>query len=362
MEQARPELARLGVGVGVALVGQHVDPQAEHLAVVVQGQLAVHVEVAGEPGRDQVAGAVLDPLDRPADQQRGRGGDHVARVDGHLVAEAAAEVGRDDLDLVLGQPGDQREHRPVGVRGLGGHVDGDLAGDRVDVGHAAAGLHRGRVAAGVEGVEADHPVGLLEGPVGGLLVAGLPVVDAVVLLVFLVVPDDRGAGLEALLRGDDHRQRVVVDLDQLEGVVGDVGVLGDHAGDLLALHAHLVGGQHGLGVAGQGRHPGQVVLGQQLAGDDRHHPGEGLGGRGVDRVDPGVGDRAAQDRHVQHARQVDVVDVVAPALEEAVVLLALDAPAQPALGRVLFGHLGLPSWRRWWRCRTGASWPSTAPR
>jgi hypothetical protein len=32
-----------------------------------------------------------------------------------------------------------------------------------------------------------------------------------------------------------------------------------------------------------------------------HHPVEGLGGRGVDRVDAGVGHRAAQDRHVQHA-------------------------------------------------------------
>ena len=157
VEQAGLELARLGVGVGVALVGQHVDPQAEHLAVVAQGQLALHVEVAGEPGGDQVAGAVLDPLDRPPDQQRGRGGDHIAGVDRDLVAEAAADVGRDDLDLVLGQAGDQREHRPVGVRGLGGHVDGGLAGDRVDVGHAAAGLHRGRVAAGVEGVEARPP-------------------------------------------------------------------------------------------------------------------------------------------------------------------------------------------------------------
>ena len=156
-----------------------------------------------------------------------------------------------------------------------------------------------------------------------------------------------------------HARIISIDTSAAAALPGVVAVV---TGDLLALHAHLVGGQHGLGVAGQGRHPGQVVLGQQLAGDHRHHPGQGGGGRGVDRVDPGVGHRAAQDRHVQHPGQVDVVDVVAPALEEAVVLLALDAPAQPALGRVLFGHLGLPSWRRWWRCRTGASWPSTAPR
>ena len=49
-----------------------------------------------KPGRDQVLGPLLDPLHGAAEQQRGRGGHHVARVHGHLVAEPAADVGRDD--------------------------------------------------------------------------------------------------------------------------------------------------------------------------------------------------------------------------------------------------------------------------
>ena len=147
--------------------------------VALERQLAVHVVVAGEAGRDQVAGAVLDPLHRPADQERGGRRDDVARVDRHLVAEAAADVRRDDPDLVLGQAGDDREQRPVRVRRLRGHVDRRLAGRRVHVGDAAAALERRRVAARVERVERDDPVGLGEGPVGRLLVAGLPVVDAV---------------------------------------------------------------------------------------------------------------------------------------------------------------------------------------
>src|SRR5690606_569429 len=47
-----------------------------------------------------------------------------------------------------------------------------------------------------------------------------------------------------------------------------------------------------------------------------------LGGRGVDRGDAGVGERAAQDRPVQHAGELDVVEVAAPAPQEPGVLLA----------------------------------------
>ena len=55
------------------------------------------------------------------------------------------------------------------------------------------------------------------------------------------------------------------------------GVLvgGDHEGHLLALEAHLVAGQHGLGVVGDGGHPGQAERLQVLRGDDRGHVGLG---------------------------------------------------------------------------------------
>ena len=156
------ELRRLRVGERVALVGEHLHAQARHRPVVLQRELAVHVEVAREAGRDQVAGAVLDPLHRPAEQERRRGRDDVARVDGHLVAEPAADVGRDDLDVLLRQPGDEREHRAVRVRRLRGHVDRRLAGRRVDVGDAAAALERSRVAARVVRDEPDDLVRLGE--------------------------------------------------------------------------------------------------------------------------------------------------------------------------------------------------------
>jgi len=111
-----------------------------HGAVALRGQLGVDVVVAGEAVGLQVFGAVLDPLDRQAGLDGGDAGDDVAGIDGYLAAEAAADVGRDDANLVLRDAGDEREDGADGVRRLGGHVDGELALDLVEGGDAAAGL------------------------------------------------------------------------------------------------------------------------------------------------------------------------------------------------------------------------------
>ena len=79
VEQAGLELRRLGVGEERALVGQQRRAQAEHRAVALQRELSAHVVVAGEARGDQVLGAILDPLHRVAEQERGGRGDDVAR-------------------------------------------------------------------------------------------------------------------------------------------------------------------------------------------------------------------------------------------------------------------------------------------
>ena len=330
MQQPDLELAGLGVGEERPVVGVGPDPDGQDLAVLAQRHLAVQVDVPGEAGRDQVAGLVLDPLDRPLQQDGGQDRADVAGVDRDLVAEPAADVRGDDPDHVLGQLGHQRHRGPDDVRGLGGHVDGELRGGPVEVGDRPAALDRRGVRARVVQLQPGDHVGLLEGAVGALAVADLPVVDDVVVLVLLVVADHRRARGQRLRRVDDRRQRLVLDVDQLARVLGDVGVVGDDAGHLLALEAHLVGGQHGLGVVGQRRHPGQVAGRHHLAGQHQVHAGDLPGPAGVDRLDPGVGQRAAQDLHVQHAGQRDVVGVVALAADEPAVLDPLAAGAQPA--------------------------------
>src|SRR5207237_6503342 len=90
------------------------------------------------------------------------------------------------------------------------------------------------------------------------------------------------------------------------------------------------------------RHPGELVLRHQLAGHDRDDARDGGGGRGVDGLDPSVGVRAAEDDHVEHPRQHDVVEIVALAADEARVLGALAGFADAAVGSGLDCHLYSP--------------------
>jgi hypothetical protein len=116
------------------------------------------------------------------------------------------------------------------------------------------------VDAGVEHLLLHGDVGFLEGAPGRLPVPVIPLEDDVVGLLGLVVPDDRGVRVESSRRLDDNWQRLVVDLDQLERVLGRVPVVGDDEGHLLSLEADLVRGQDSLGVARDGGHPGQALL------------------------------------------------------------------------------------------------------
>ncbi len=105
------------------------------------------------------------------------------------------------------------------------------------------------MAARIERIQFHDPIGPGKGRVRLRFVARFPVVDMVVLLTLFLIADQGRARLERLLRGDDRRQHVVVDLDQRGGVDGDVRIGRDHTGDLLTLEAHFIGGQHRLGVA-----------------------------------------------------------------------------------------------------------------
>ena len=206
VEEPGRELRRLGGAVEGAVVGDHVDPQAGDLAVL-RAHLCAHDVVAGEPRRDEVLGPVLDPLDRHAGDDRAGDRAHVAGIDGDLVAEAAADVLALDPDHVLGEPGDVRVDRAVGVRRLVAVVDVELAGLRVEVGDHAAGLERRRVAARIDDVARHDGVGLGERAIRRLLVAGLPGrAREVVALPGLVVADQRRVGVERLARVDDRGQ------------------------------------------------------------------------------------------------------------------------------------------------------------
>src|SRR5262249_54580355 len=137
VEEAGGELGRLGDPVERPVVGQHVDPQAQDLAFPGGGDLAVHVVVAGKGGRHQVLGAALPPLDRGSGTDAADNAAHVTGVNPDLVAESAADIRGNDLNLLLGKARDQGVQGAVGVGGLGGGPDGQLPGDLVHVGYRA---------------------------------------------------------------------------------------------------------------------------------------------------------------------------------------------------------------------------------
>ena len=139
--------------------------------------------------------------------------------------------------------------------------------------------------------------------------------------------EDEGVLLERLVRIDDDRQRLVVDEDRGDAVGGGVAARRDDRRDLLALVHDGVGRQHHLHVAGEGRHPVELVALQVLAGDDRGDARDLQRLRAVDRLDLRVGVRAADDVEPEHARQDEVVDVLAGAADEPRILLALDRVA-----------------------------------
>ena len=153
-------------------------------------------------------------------------------------------------------------------------------------------------------------------------------------------------------RVHDHLERLVVDLDELGRVARKLAGLGDDGDDGLADVAHLADGEREvLDVrAGHARDLEERV-GERRDLLARQRPVDAvdrLGRRDVDPRDVRVGVRAAHEVEVAHPVPLDVVDEDALALQEALVLLALDALAAPALLRRLdllggdrrLGHLG----------------------
>jgi hypothetical protein len=98
-------------------------------------------------------------------------------------------------------------------------------------------------------------------------------------------------------------------------------------------------GKDHLRVRHERRHPVQVVLLEILAGDHREHALDGHRLRGVDLHDLRVRVRAPHDVEIEHPRQLDVVDVGAPAADEARIFLAPDRmPHASDFGRGLEVH------------------------
>ena len=322
-----------------AEVGQRLDPEPRDLTLAGARDLEMGDVVAAMDRALVVLAPAFDPLDRPATERlAGEQDECVIGVAEDLRAEGATDIGADAADLVLGHAHDERrQQQPLDVRRLARHPDRVLVGARVVPADVAADLHRVRDQALVDDPLADDDLGVVDGGVRAGLVADAPLEDDVVRGVLVEL---RRARLHRLLGVDDGGQRLVVDDDRVEGVVGLRFGVGDDRGDALTGPLDAVGREDPWRIhvvletsaaAGRPGH-GQRVVRDVGTDEDRSDTGHRLGRRDVDRADVGVRVRAAQDGHVGHRGELDVVDVVAGTGDEARVLDPLDAFAQDVGG------------------------------
>ena len=157
-----------------------------------------------------------------------------------------------------------------------------------------------------------------------------------------VVVDERRAVGERRLRIGHGRQRLVLDLDELGGVLGRGAAGRDDDRDAVADVARLVRRERQvqrrlrvLGRQPRARQAAVPLLGEVVAGPGGDHVRVRKGRRDVDAADARVRVRAAHDGEVDHAGQAHVVDPLRLAADERQIFLALDRDADHVAGREL---------------------------
>ena len=247
-----------------------------------------------------------------------------------LGAKAAADARLNDLHLRLRNVERLRDHATHvegHLRG-GGHRD---AAERVGRREGAEGLH-GRGLRGLAGVGAlKDDVALGKGLVQIAIIAGTAahqVASNVAALrehkghVALGVNHD--VVIECLGKVEQRFEHLVVDLDELERLVGGLLGLGSDDRHLLVLVAHevledqaVVGTRLRITLAGDGK----AALGHVLVGVDAHNAGNLQGARGVDRANLGASIRAALEFDDERAGGHHIAGVDRTTLEQSLRIL-----------------------------------------
>ena len=145
-------------------------------------------------------------------------------------------------------------------------------------------------------------------------------------------------GLHRVTAVTHRRQGLVIDQDRSSRVLGAMAAVGDDdrqrladIADLVAREAELRDQLADRRVGHQHRHARLAhALGQVGRGEDGVNAGHGARRGGIDRTDAGMGVGRAQERGLERAGKMDVVDEAALAGEERLVLGALDPGADRA--------------------------------
>ena len=316
VERARHRRAQEG-----AVVLALVETQREDAALFGDRGLDLGDAVRPRACGDEMLDAVLDPFHRPpGDLRRDRGQHHVGKHR-ELDAEAAAAVGRDaQPHLGAGHPQRLRHHRmgrewPLEIRGdVVALVVGMVLGDD-DVA-----LHRREGEPRVVHGERHPGIGTGKGA-GGIAVGEFADRD----LVGLAFGVEQRRRFVAGGDGVDHSgQRLVIDLDQLRGILRHIPVLGDDQRHRLADITHPLDRERPLVHRRLERNQERIgECAHVLAGDDRGDPRQAARSRRIDAADDGMGVGRTDHMGLQRAARLrQIVGIAAAPRQQCGVFLA----------------------------------------
>ena len=352
---ARKADRRGGVLAVRAGVGQRVQVDGRDGAVVHGAQLNGHLHLVARVARSDGLLAGVAAVARTASLLGHERNEDLAAAR-LLGAKAAADARFNDLHLRLRNVERLRDHAAHvegHLRG-GGHRD---AAERVGRREGAEGLH-GRGLRGLAGVGAlKDDVALGKGLVQITKVAGTAAHQVAGHIAALrehkghvALGVDHDVVIECLGKVEQGLEHLIVDLDELERLVGGLLGLGGDNRHLFVLVTHevlenqaVVGTRLRIALAGDGK----AALGHVLVGVDAHHAGHLQGARCIDGADLGAGVRAALEFDDERTGGHHIARVDGTALEQGLrVLLGLlvgnllvgDAVAVGVVDRQL-GHL-----------------------
>ena len=309
----------------------HLPAHAEQAAVIVEGDLQIPILVALLHGGEKMLAPVLDPFDRPPQQQARRRQRHLFRIHHELGAEAAADVGCHHAQLIFVEPQQHHQKGAHLVRKLRRRPQGEPVLVDVVGRERAAALDRVRAAAM-----------LLETDAGAMGGAGERVGDVAVSLPEL---DQHVAGAGAMRARRPRckrlptvgygRQWFVVDRDQGGRVLGEVARGRDHDRHRLADEGNLVLGKNERSNIGRQLRRAKLQRKPFLCEQWRKirerehgvHAGASARSARVDGADRGMGVRTAHECRLQHVGKTQIGDETPAAGEQGTVFKPLDGVA-----------------------------------
>ena len=310
----------------------HPAAHAEQLAICIDGNLHIPVLVAFHVRCEEVFAPVLDPFDGTAQFLRDQRDQGFFDVVNRLRAEPAAHIGRDHAHLV-GFPAQHvddillHQERRLRRRPDGQHVlQFVVLGDHTAVldGKPAAPVDPVFLAMGHMRVgERSRDIAIADGIFGPFVIGRRRVTQRRIAL-------ERGFAIGR------PRQDIEIDLHQRRRVLGVVAGIRDNKRDRLAGKTDLAVFEQSLlerlrnrGVRHLERHRHIAqVFGQIGGGINRNDTGPGFRRGGIDASDLGVAVGRADERRLQHARQVEIVGIAAAPGQQAWIFQPRDPRAE----------------------------------